>query len=133
MTKKRRNKKRVQNMPCFFTRNLNFDKNKPKTTVVRNEKPPLNTRCERTFAFEVREIDEENRKVHVSFSSEKPVERWFGAEILCHDASAVQLDRIRELGASLFNHNRDILVGIPENVVLNEAERRCHADITLCL
>lgn len=116
-------------MPCFFTRNLNFDKNKPKTTVVRNEKPPLNTRCERTFAFEVREIDEENRKVHVSFSSEKPVERWFGAEILCHDASAVQLDRIRELGASLFNHNRDILVGIPENVVLNEAERRCHADI----
>ncbi len=116
-------------MPCFFTRDLNSDKNKPKAVVARNEKPPLNTRCERTFAFEIREIDEENRRVHVSFSSEKPVERWFGPEILCHDASAVQLDRIRELGASLFNHNRDILVGIPENVVLNETERRCHADI----
>ena len=64
-------------MPCFFTRDLNSDKNKPKAVVARNEKPPLNTRCERTFAFEIREIDEENRRVHVSFSSEKPVERWF--------------------------------------------------------
>lgn len=127
MSKKRKNKKGVQNISCFLTRDLNNSKSQ--TVVSRNEKPPLNTRCERTFAFEVREIDEENRKVHVSFSSEKPVERWFGSEILCHDVSAVQLDRIRELGASLFNHNRDILVGIPENVVLNEAERRCHADI----
>ena len=65
MTKKRKNKKRVQNMPCFFTRDLNSDKNKPKAVVARNEKPPLNTRCERTFAFEIREIDEENRRVHV--------------------------------------------------------------------
>ena len=91
--------------------------------------PPLNTRCERTFAFEVREIDEENRKVHVSFSSEKPVERYFGAEILCHDKESVQLERLQEIGVSLFNHNRDVVIGIPENVTLNETERRCHADL----
>ena len=78
--------------------------------------PPLNTRCERTFAFEVREVDDENRKVHVSFSSEKPVERYFGAEILCHDKESVQLKRLQEIGVSLFNHNRDVVIGIPENV-----------------
>lgn len=91
--------------------------------------PPLNTRCERTFAFEVREVDDENRKVHVSFSSEKPVERYFGAEILCHDKESVQLKRLQEIGVSLFNHNRDVVIGIPENVSLNETERRCHADL----
>ena len=91
--------------------------------------PPLNTRCERTFAFEVREVDDENRKVHVSFSSEKPVERYFGAEILCHDKESVQLERLQEIGVSLFNHNRDVVIGIPENVSLNETERRCHADL----
>ena len=91
--------------------------------------PPLNTRCERTFAFEVREVDDEKRKVHVSFSSEKPVERYFGAEILCHDKESVQLERLQEIGVSLFNHNRDVVIGIPENVSLNETERRCHADL----
>lgn len=91
--------------------------------------PPLNTRCERTFAFEVREVDDENRKVHVSFSSEKPVERYYGAEILCHDKESVQLERLQEIGVSLFNHNRDVVIGIPENVSLNETERRCHADL----
>lgn len=91
--------------------------------------PPLNTRCERTFAFEVREVDDENRKVHVSFSSEKAVERYFGAEILCHDKESVQLERLQEIGVSLFNHNRDVVIGIPENVTLNETERRCHADL----
>ena len=52
-----------------------------------------------------------------------------GAEILCHDKESVQLERLQEIGVSLFNHNRDVVIGIPENVSLNETERRCHADL----
>ena len=93
------------------------------------KKPPINTRCERTFAFEVREVNDEERRVHISFSSEKGVERYFGQEILCHDSNCVQLERIKEIGVALFNHNRDFVIGVPEGVTLNESEKRCHAEI----
>lgn len=91
--------------------------------------PPIREHCQRTFPFEVREIDDKQRRVHISFSSEKPVERFFGQEILCHDKDSVQLDRIQEIGVALFNHNRDFVIGVPEGITLNETERRCHAEI----
>ena len=91
--------------------------------------PPTNEQCQRTFAFEVREVKDNERTIQISFSSEKPVERFFGQEILCHDEGCVQLDRIKEIGVALFNHNRDFVIGVPEDVVLNTSERRCHAKI----
>lgn len=100
-----------------------------KTKQQRINKPPVGVRCERTFTMEVREIDEKERKVHVSFSSEKPVSRFFGAEILCHDSNCVDLQRLSEIGVSLFNHNRDVVIGKPINIELNEQEKRCHADL----
>ena len=92
-------------------------------------KPKTNERFQRTFAFEVREVNDDERRVHISFSSEKGVERYFGQEILCHDKECVQLDRIQEIGVALFNHNRDFVIGVPEGVTLDEKERRCHAVI----
>ena len=51
------------------------------------------------------------RKFMLSFSSEEPVNRWFGAEILDHDPAAVDLSRLNEMGCLLFNHNRDMVIG----------------------
>lgn len=51
------------------------------------------------------------RKFTLSFSSEKPVERWFGLEILDHSPGAVDLGRLNQIGCLLFNHNRDAVVG----------------------
>ena len=51
------------------------------------------------------------RKFLLTFSSEKPVERWFGLEILDHSPGAVDLTRLNDLGCLLFNHNRDRVVG----------------------
>ncbi|MGM9917592.1 HK97 family phage prohead protease [Anaerotignum sp.] len=51
------------------------------------------------------------RKFIISFSSEEPYERWFGTEILSHDAGAVDLTRLNEIGVVLFNHNVDKVVG----------------------
>lgn len=46
------------------------------------------------------------RTLSFSASSEMPVERWFGTEVLSHDASAVRLDRVRSGAVPLlFNHN----------------------------
>ena len=51
------------------------------------------------------------RKFIISFSSEEPYERWFGTEILSHDAGAVDLTRLNEIGVVLFNHNVNKVVG----------------------
>lgn len=93
------------------------------------QRPQIGVRQERTFAFETREVNEEKRTVHVSFSSESPVAHFWGNEILCHDNDCVDLTRLLELGVSLFNHNRDIVIGAIEKPYLNETEKRCHCDI----
>lgn len=77
----------------------------------------------------VRAVDENSRRVTVSFSSEQPVSRWWGPEILQHDEGNVDLGRINELGVSLFNHDRSYILGKIENAKLDSAEKRCHADI----
>lgn len=59
----------------------------------------------------IRQNSEEENVFELSFSSETPVERWFGREYLSHDPEAVDLERINNLGVFLFNHNRDKVVG----------------------
>jgi len=49
-------------------------------------------------------IDEEARTVEVSFSSEEPVERYFGTEILDHNPSSVDLTRLNTGAAVLEDH-----------------------------
>jgi HK97 family phage major capsid protein len=64
-------------------------------------------------------IDETKRRVDLSFSSEAPVERWFGREILDHSPGAVRLGRLKQGGTLLLDHDptkpvapiRDVEVG----------------------
>lgn len=60
--------------------------------------------------FEITEVraDEKSRELEISFSSEIPVERWFGMEVLCHKEGAVDLKRAHTL---LMNHRPDNIVG----------------------
>lgn len=51
-----------------------------------------------------------------SFSSEAPVERWWGREILVHDADSMDLARMNDGGAWLWNHNRDVVLGVAERL-----------------
>lgn len=50
------------------------------------------------------DINKEERTVDVSFSSEEPVERWFGTEILDHKSSSVDLNRLNNGAAVLEDH-----------------------------
>lgn len=51
------------------------------------------------------------RRFILSFSSEEPYERWFGAEIFSHADGAVNLTRLNEIGVLLFNHGTDKVLG----------------------
>ena len=55
--------------------------------------------------------DAESDEFTLSFSSEMPVERPHGTEILSHDADAVDLSRLNDGAPLLMNHNADKLLG----------------------
>ena len=68
---------------------------------------------------EVGEIEQEERTINLAFSSEEPVERRFGMEVLDHDPKSIRLGRLRGSGALLVNHNPDDLVGKVETVEIS--------------
>lgn len=75
--------------------------------------------------FVLREAEEgDGRVVELSFSSEEPCERWFGTEILSHDADAANLSRLLDIGTLLFNHDPDKPIGRILSAEIDEAGRR---------
>ncbi|WP_377068546.1 phage major capsid protein [Roseovarius ramblicola] len=60
----------------------------------------------------VRQVDLEARTVELAFSSEEPVVRWFGEEVLVHDAGAMRTDRLDGGLPVLVNHDWDDQVGV---------------------
>lgn len=73
--------------------------------------------------MEVQSFDTGSRTVELAFSSEVEVERWFGVEILDHDPSSVRLDRLRDGGALLVNHDWNDQVGVIESVSIDTDRR----------
>jgi len=76
----------------------------------------------RHFDLDRSGLDENNRTLALSFSSEMPVERWFGKEILLHDEGNFDLSRLSKVGAALFNHNPNYIIG-PINNARIEGKR----------
>ncbi len=74
-------------------------------------KPAPGQLMQRVFPAQVRVADENSRTVELSFSSEAPVDRWYGQEILSHDVGAVDLERLLQVGTVLFSHGRDPNLG----------------------
>jgi HK97 family phage major capsid protein/HK97 family phage prohead protease len=61
-------------------------------------------------------VDLEARTVELSFSSEVEYERWFGIEVLSHDADAVDLSRLQNGAPLLWMHSWDDQRGVVESV-----------------
>lgn len=74
----------------------------------------------------VRSVDEEARTVEVAFSSEEPVPRWFGDEILDHSAGAMGDTRLANGAAVLWNHDTSVQIGVVESAEIS-ADRRGRA------
>lgn len=77
------------------------------------------------------ESDSDSRIIELSFSSEAPVSRWFGDEILLHEDGAIDFTRLKEIGVVLFNHNSDMPIGRILSVELDESEHKSRATIEL--
>ena len=77
---------------------------RPGSTVTRGE-------C----TFDRAAINIDARTVEIAFSSEAPVERWFGLEILDHSRGAMREKRIKQGGALLMDHDWHDQVGVIES------------------
>lgn len=97
---------------------------------IETDLPPIDARMRRTFPCEMRGIlDDENRIVEVSFSSEEPVERWYGKEILLHTKEAINFKPIKEVGSILINHDPNQRVAKPLKIWLDEENKKGRAII----
>ncbi|MFZ9654555.1 MAG: phage major capsid protein [Limnohabitans sp.] len=72
----------------------------------------------RAAAFSEPQVDSDTRTMTFSFSSEYPVERWFGTEVLSHAPSAANLARLNDGAPLLYNHDADTYIGVVERAWL---------------
>ena len=77
----------------------------------------------RAAEFDRATFNEEKRTVELSFSSEEPVQRWFGYEILDHKPESVDLRRINLGGPLLMDHNTRDQIGVIEEARIGEDKK----------
>jgi HK97 family phage major capsid protein/HK97 family phage prohead protease len=83
-------------------------------------------------AAEVTGSDDKSRRVRMSLSSEEPVERSFGMEVLEHTEEAIDLSRLASGHAPLLlDHDMTKQIGVIETASLDKAERRLRAVVRL--
>jgi HK97 family phage major capsid protein/HK97 family phage prohead protease len=87
----------------------------------------LEGRYKRSELTEFNEIEE--RTYDFPFSSEFPVARYFGNEILSHEAEAADLSRLNDGAPLLFNHNPDRVIGVVERAYIDGNKRRGYARV----
>ncbi len=73
-------------------------------------------RRDASLVFQRESINADARTVEIAFSSEEPVARWWGSEILDHTPGACRLDRVKQGGALLMDHEWTDQVGVIESV-----------------
>jgi HK97 family phage major capsid protein len=83
----------------------------------------------RSATIERATLSEESRTVELAFSSEAPVERWWGIEILGHGRGEMESEWIGGGTAPLLlDHNAQDMVGVVESVTLGE-DRKARATV----
>lgn len=84
----------------------------------------------RAMAMEMKAVDEDARRVRMAISSEEPVERSFGMEVLDHSDGSIDLDFLNSGRAPLLlDHDPEQQIGVIESVELDGSARRLRATV----
>ena len=90
--------------------------------ITRDDETVTMSRLFRSARIE--DMDADDRRVRLAFSSEEPVERSFGMEVLSHDTDAIDLEFLSSGRAPLLlDHNLSQQIGVVENVTVDEDRR----------
>ena len=69
-------------------------------------------------------ISSEDRTMEFSFSSEYPVQRYFGNEVLSHERGSVDLGRLSDGAPVLFNHDPSRVIGVVQRAWIDDEKMR---------
>ena len=84
----------------------------------------------RAMELSAKAVDEESRRVKMAVSSEEPVQRSFGMEILEHSEEAIDLSFLNSGRAPLLlDHDPERQIGVVESVDLDGSARRLRATV----
>ena len=78
---------------------------------------------ETTFA------EKDERVYEFAFSSEFPVARNFGNEVLSHDDGAMNLDRLNNSAPLLFNHDPNKVIGVVERAYVDKKKKKGYSRV----
>ena len=78
----------------------------------------------RDLTFDRKSANVEARTVPASLSSETPVERWFGNEILSHAEEAIDLERALDGLPMLFGHDHSKPIGLVKDIKIENGKLR---------
>ena len=84
---------------------------------------------QRDFKLEVREVEKEDRTLEFPFSSEQPVARYFGNEVLEHTERSADLSRLNDGAPLLWNHDPSRVIGVVERAWIDEKKKRGYARV----
>jgi HK97 family phage major capsid protein len=106
---------------------ITYAKDDEETTEERFEREAMKTRG---MMFDNKVVNEEMRTVQIAVSSEEPVERSFGTEILDHNDRSIDLSFARSgTMPLLLDHDPRQQIGVVENVDLDGSARRLRATV----
>lgn len=77
----------------------------------------------RSGNIHIRDYNPDSRDMTFSFSSEAPVMRWWGREILSHESGSADLQRLSSGAAFLWNHDRDKVLGVLKSASIGSDRR----------
>ena len=83
----------------------------------------------RDFQIRSEDINTEKRTLELSFSSEEPVERYFGLEILDHTRTSVDMSRLNNGAPLLVGHDTKDQVGVVESAKVDTTEKKGRATV----
>ena len=93
------------------------------------ESRDLSEKFQRTELTEFRSVSK-GRTFEFPFSSEYPVERYFGKEVLKHDDKSIDFSRLNSGAAPLlWNHDPDRHIGIVERAYIDKDKKRAYAKV----
>ena len=93
------------------------------------ERRDLSEKFQRTELTEFRSVGK-GRTFEFPFSSEYPVERYFGKEVLKHDDNSIDFSRLNSGAAPLlWNHDPDRHIGIVERAYIDKEKKRAYAKV----
>lgn len=74
-------------------------------------------------------VSDDERSIEFPFSSEYPVARYFGNEVLSHDERSADLSRLNDSAPLLFNHDPNKVIGVVERAWIDGKKKRGYVNV----